>query len=357
MTPSHSTADHRDPLRVALLGYGVGGRKFHAPMLTATPGLRLAAVVTTNPERRAAVAADLPDVAVLDDVADVLAGSYDLAVVTTPSRNHAELALRLVEAGVATVVDKPLALSAAQGREVVATARQRGVFLTVYQNRRWDSEHLTLQRLVSAGELGEVLRYESRFERWRPDVAEEKWRETATPEDGGGILLDLGSHLVDQAISLWGPVHSVYAEVEARRGTAADDEVFLALTHASGVHSHLSAGALVGAPGPRLRVLGSRGAYVCEHLDGQEEALGSGLRPDDPDWGVEAPQRWGRLVRGAESQAVPSERGDWPAFYRGCVTALRDDAPPPVDPDDAVRVLRVLDAARQSAAQGDVIRL
>jgi len=353
---SFDTGEAGSALRVVLLGYGVGGRLFHAPILTSTPGLRLAAVVTRDPARRAQAAADLPDVALLDGIDDALSSGYDLAVVTTPNRTHAEVATRLVDAGVPTVVDKPLALSAAQALELVESAQRRGAFLTVYQNRRWDSDQLTLRRLIGAGALGDVLRYESRFERWRPEVAADKWRETDDPALGGGVLLDLGSHLVDQAFALWGPVTHVYAEVAARRGVAADDEVFLALTHASGVRSHISAGALVGAPGPRLRVLGSRGAYVVEHLDGQEDALRAGRRPG-AGWGAEPPERWGRLVRGSEVTPVPSEPGGWPAFYAACARALRDGSPPPIDPYDGVRVLEILDAARESSARAGVVAL
>lgn len=346
--------DH--PIRVALVGYGLGGRLFHAPFLTTTPGLRLDAVVTRNPQRRVEAAADLPDAVLLDGIEDVVTGAYDLAVVTTPHRTHAKLARRLIDAGIATVVDKPLALSADEGRTLVDAARERDVLLTVFQNRRWDSEFLTLRRLIRDGHLGDVLRIESRFERWRPQLREGKWRELDTPQDGGGVLFDLGSHLVDQALTLCGPVVRVYAELASRRGAPADDEVFLALTHASGVHTHISAGALVGAPGPRLRVLGSQAAYVVEHLDGQEDALRAGRRPTDTEWGRELEERWGRLVTGDESVAVQSDPGDWPAFYRGCVESLVDGAPPPVDPMDGVRVLEVLDAARRSADGGESVR-
>jgi scyllo-inositol 2-dehydrogenase (NADP+) len=292
----------------------------------------------------------------LDGIDEVVAGSYDLAVVTTPNRTHAPLAARLIEAGVPVVVDKPLAVTAAEARDLVAHAERRGVLLTVYQNRRWDSDQLTLRRLLAEGELGEVLRYESRIERWRPEVAPAKWRETDDPTAGGGVLLDLGSHLVDQAVTLFGPVTHVYAEIASRRGVPADDDAFLALSHAAGVHTHISAGALVGAPGPRLRVLGTRGAYLVEHLDGQEDALRAGQRPG-PGWGTEPPQRWGRLIRGEETAPVPSESGRWPVFYEGVAAALREGSPPPVDPREAVLVLEVLEAARRSAARGDVIDL
>jgi predicted dehydrogenase len=256
-----------------------------------------------------------------------------------------------LESGTTVVADKPLAPTAAEAAELVAL----GGRLTVFQNRRWDSDQLTLRRLVDGGELGEVLRYESRFERWRPGPkAEQAWRESRTPAEGGGVLLDLGSHLVDEALRLLGPATGVYAEIDARRGGAADDDAFVAIRHASGGYSHLRTSAVTAAPGPRLRVLGSRAAFVVDELDRQEADLRDGLRPggDEP-WGRGPP---GRLVRGDDEETIESERGDWPAFYRGVERWLREPGePPPVDPLDAVRVLEVLDAARQSASGGSTI--
>ena len=194
-------------------------------------------------------------------------------------------------------------------------------------------------------------RYESRFERWRPRPRPGAWREETPPERGGGVLLDLGAHLVDQALRLFGPVRDVYGEVAARRGGAADDDSFVALRHESGVESHLWASSVAAAPGPRLRVLGGEGAYVVDGVDGQEAALAAGERPRPGEpWGREPPQRWGRLVVGDASEPVPSEPGDWPRFYAELEAALRDGAPPPVDPADAVTVLELLERARRSAA-------
>jgi scyllo-inositol 2-dehydrogenase (NADP+) len=257
-----------------------------------------------------------------------------------------------VEAGVAAVVDKPLALSAAEARELL----EAGGRLTVFQNRRWDSDQLMLRRLLDEGELGEVLRYESRFERWRPEhKAEPAWRESRTPAEGGGVLLDLGSHLVDEALRLLGPAESVYAEIDARRGGPADDDAFVAVRHESGAYSHLRTSAVTAAPGPRLRVLGTRAALVVDDVDPQEADLREGRRPgrDEP-WGVAPPVR---IVRGEESSQVASERGDWPAFYRGVARWLSGIAEPPVDPYDAVRVLEVIEAARVSGETGSITRV
>jgi scyllo-inositol 2-dehydrogenase (NADP+) len=339
-------------LRAALLGYGLAGSTFHAPLIAAASELTLATVVTGNLARAERARSEHLGVRV-EPRADAVwerAGEHDLVVVATPNDTHRELALRAIESGLATVVDKPLAPSSEAGREIVEAADAAGVPLTVFHNRRWDSDQLTLRRLIAEGALGEVRRYESRFERWRPQVRQEVSRETTAPAEGGGVLLDLGSHLVDQALALFGRVSHVYGEVDTRRGTPADDDVFVALRHESGVRSHLLASAVAGAPGPRLRVLGSEAAFVVEHLDGQEDALRAGLRPDDSgDWGAEPESRWGRLMRGDDSEPVRAERGAWPRFYEQVALALRGDGPMPVDSRDAVQVLEVLERARAKA--------
>jgi scyllo-inositol 2-dehydrogenase (NADP+) len=185
------------------------------------------------------------------------ATEHDFVVIATRNDSHAPLARRAIDAGLAVVVEKPLAPSAEQAATLVEHARASGKLLTVFQNRRWDSDQRTLRKLLAEGTLGDVFRHESRFERWRPEPRADAWRETAEPEKGGGVLLDLGSHLVDQALQLFGPVSHVYAEIDNRRRSAGDDDAFLALQHRSGTYSHLWMSALAAAPGPRLRVLGS----------------------------------------------------------------------------------------------------
>jgi predicted dehydrogenase len=344
-------------LRTVVIGYGLGGRVFHAPLVATADGLELTAVVTGNAERQAEVRAHHPGAAVVGSVDELFAdpGSFDVVVVTTGNDAHVPLALRSVEAGKAVVVDKPLALSSAEATTLVDAAETAGVVLTVFQNRRWDSDQLTLGRLVADGALGDVLRYESRFERWRPEPNAGSWREALSSAEGGGLLMDLGSHLVDQALARFGPVTRVYAEVDARRGLS-DDDVFLALEHASGVRSHLWAGALAGAPGPRLRVLGTRGAYVVDALDSQEDSLREHGRL--PAGGhPEPPSAYGRLVRGSEVSTVVSEPGRWDLYYPAVAAAVRGEGPAPVDPRDAVASLTVIEAARRSAAEHAVVTL
>jgi predicted dehydrogenase len=344
--------------RVALIGYGLAGSAFHAPFIVTNPELALAAVVTRAEARREQARRLHPNVELLDSPDDVWrrAADYDLVVVGAPARAHVPLANAAVEAGLPVVVEKPFAPTAAEGRALVEQARERGVLLTVFQNRRWDGDFLTVRRLIEQGDLGEVTRFESSFERWRPDVKPGSYAE----EDpaAGGVLFDLGSHLVDQALQLFGRVRSVYGEIDTRRpGTRADDDVFVALTHESGVRSHLWMSAAATQSAPRFRVLGMRAGYLKYGLDVQEDALVRGEVPGGADWGREPEVAWGVVGAGDDVRPVPTEPGAYQDFYRGLVASLRDGAPPPVGPQDAVSGLEVLEAARASAGEGKVVAL
>jgi scyllo-inositol 2-dehydrogenase (NADP+) len=337
---------------VALIGYGLAGSAFHAPFIAAADGLELAAIVTANEERRALARGRYPSAKLLTTAEElwVSASDFDAVVIAAPNRAHVPLTLAALDAGLHVVVDKPLATNAAEGRMLVERAAEGSLLLTVFQNRRWDGDFLTVRRLVDEGTFGTVVRMESRLDRWRPQV-EARWRESPDPADGGGLLLDLGSHLVDQALVLFGSVAGVYAELACRRpGALVEDDVFLALEHESGVQSHLSMTLVAAQTAPRFRVLGTDAAYVKEGVDVQEEALRLGRTPDEPDWGLEPEERWGRLGTDDEARPVRTERGSYLAFYDGVAAALRDGASPPVDPTDAVAVLDVLDRARVAAA-------
>ncbi|MCF6525619.1 Gfo/Idh/MocA family oxidoreductase [Streptomyces sp. JJ36] len=348
-------------LRVGLIGYGLAGSAFHAPLIATTPGLTLDTVVTANPERQEQVTAEhgpgVRTVASPDELFD-RAAEVDLVVVASPNRTHVPLAERAVDAGLAVVVDKPLAATAAEAEQLADRAEKRGVLLSVFQNRRWDSDFRTLAALYEEGALGEVHRFESRFERWRPRL-KGGWRESGDPAEAGGLLYDLGSHLVDQALALFGPAVSVYAESDVRRpGAEADDDTFLALTHRNGVRSHLWMSATAAQLGPRFRVLGSTAAYVKHGLDPQEAALRAGARPAPGEpWGVEPEPAWGTLGALDEARPVRSLDGDYPAYYAAVAAAVREGGTPPVSARDAVEALRVLEAARESAAAGRVVTL
>ncbi|GAA3176577.1 MULTISPECIES: Gfo/Idh/MocA family oxidoreductase [Streptomyces] len=354
------------PLRVGLIGYGLAGSVFHAPLIAATEGLSLDTVATRNPERQAQARAEHPGVRTVAGPEEVLAraGALDLIVLATPNKTHVALASAALEAGLPVVVDKPLAATAAEADRLAALAADRGLLLSVFQNRRWDNDFRTVRKLLDEGAFGEVRRFESRFERWRP-LPKGGWRESGDPAEIGGLLYDLGSHLVDQALTLFGPVTSVYAESDVRRpGAEADDDTFFALTHANGVRSHLWANAAAAQLGPRFRVLGSAAGYVKYGLDPQEAALRAGERPgaEGVAWGVEPESAWGRLGAGESPQTgggtpVPTLPGDYPAYYAAVARALREGGRPPVTATEAAAALRVLEAAKRSAAEGRTVRI
>jgi predicted dehydrogenase len=331
--------------RIGLAGYGFGGRIFHAPLIAAAGGAQLAGVVTRSPERRAELDRDHPGTPAFESLADLAAAGAQAVAISTPAHTHVPLMLEAIALGLAVVSDKPFALDADQARTAIEAAERAGVPLSVYQNRRWDSDFLTVRRLLDGGELGEVTLFDSAFERYSPDEP--------VPAAGAGILLDFGSHLVDQALTLFGPVACVYGEL-AGAGEL-EERFFAVLEHTGGMTSHLSGDWLQGAPAPRFRVRGTRGAYVVWGMDGQEPALIAGGRPGTDAWGTEPPERWGRLQRGETSEPVRSERGRWDTFYPAFAAAVRGEGPVPVDPRDAVASLTVIDAIRASAAEGRAI--
>jgi scyllo-inositol 2-dehydrogenase (NADP+) len=348
-----------EEIRVGLVGFGLAGAVFHAPLVAATRGMRLAAVVTSDAERARRAQGLYPGARVFDTAGRLWehAESLDLVVIASPNRTHAPLALAALDAGLSVVVDKPLAATAAEGRSLVAEARRRGLLLTVFHNRRWDGDFLTLRGLSEGGALGRVLRFESRFERWRPEP-KPGWRQSAEPSEAGGLLYDLGSHLIDQALLLFGPASRVYAELDRPYADSeVDNDSFVALTHEGGVRSHLWMSTAAAQAGPRFRALGSAAAYTKFGLDVQEAQLARGVRPGEPGWGEEAEEHWGLLGAGDELRRLRTEPGCYECFYRGVVAAMRDGVPPPVEPDEAVAVLEVIEAARRSHAEGQTVRL
>ncbi|MET3566756.1 putative dehydrogenase [Leifsonia sp. 563] len=325
-------------IRVGLIGYGVAGRVFHAPFLAADPAFELAAVVTSRTDR---LAADHPGATAVPDVDALLAHpGLGLVVVASPTPLHVAHATAAIEAGLATVVDKPFAPDTAAGRALIERAEAAGVPFTVFQNRRWDGDFLTLRRLVDEGALGEVRRFESRFEWWKP-AADESWKSTTSVQEGGGILFDLGAHLIDQALLLFGPARVANAELRNRRSAGADDDVFVVLEHDAGTTSHLWMSAVAPIAGPRFRVLGSRSGFVSWGLDPQESQLAGGTLPGDPRLGqASAP---GRLGTDAHPDEIPLVPGDYAAFYRGLASALQDGTPLPVDPRESLAALELID--------------
>jgi scyllo-inositol 2-dehydrogenase (NADP+) len=334
-----------DPIRAAIIGYGLAGRVFHAPLISADPAYELAGIVTANPERSAAAAARYPGARILSTVDELLAADgFDLVVVGAPTPDHAAIATRTLERGLATVVDKPLAVRSADATRLIELAERTGAPLTVFQNRRWDGDFRTVRKLVREGAFGDVWRFESRFE-WHSARPRPPWKQETRGADGGGVAYDLGAHLVDQAVQLFGPVASYYGELDRHRpGAVNDDDSFIALTHTSGVRSHLAMSSLVAQRGFRFRVLGSASAYTKWGLDPQESQLAAGMSPLDEGFGAEPPEAWGKLGRDADAEPVPTERGGYREFYSRLAAALRGDGELPVDPRDALVAIGIVES-------------
>lgn len=337
------------PVRFGLLGYGFGGRYFHAPLIAAADGCELAGVVTQAPLRRAQLEQEHPGVPAYDSLESLASSGVEAVAISTPVDTHAALTKQALELGLAVVCDKAFALDAASARESARLGESLGRPLSPYQNRRWDSDFRTVRRLVDDGTLGDISRFDSAFERFSPNPGPGR--------SGGGTLLDFGAHLFDQALLLFGPVASVYAEWHVRE-SGLDDDFFVALRHANGVSSHLSGSYVQGAPADRFRLTGSAASYVAPGpMDSQEFALLAHRTPatEGNQWGVEPVERWGTLRRGDRSEPVESERGRWDLFYAEFAAAVRGHGPVPVDPWDAVASLEVIEAARRSAQQGVVV--
>lgn len=362
MSPADANA--APPLRVVVIGYGHGGSVFHAPLIAATPGMQVAAIVTRAAQRQAQARREFPAARIIPSIEEMWssASNYDLAVVTTPNKTHVPLGVRAVQAGLHVVVDKPLAASVADAQQLLAARARAGKILSVFQNARWANDFLTVRQLIAAGVLGRVVRMEARKERYRPAVRDGAWRERGEADEAGGLLYDLGSHLIDQALVLFGQPTSVYAEMEhVRPGSQVDDDTFIALGFAHGVHAHLWMSYVARRPGAALRISGLRGTYEKYDGDPQEQMLRDGLRPGMLGWGEEPRERWGHLsadVGGLHVDGpIETVRGQSERFYSELRDAIRTNGPPPVDPAEAVETLRVIEAAQHSARnKGMVVR-
>lgn len=345
-------------IRVGVIGYGLAGRLFHAPFISCTPGLSLTHVVSRNPERAAAAVADNPEVTVVDSVGDLLATGVDLVTVASPSALHAEHTRMALTSGRHVVVDKPAARTAAELEELIDLAEARDRRLIVFHNRRWDSEFRTLRQILDDGALGAIHRFETRMERWRP-LGHGGWRESTDPADMGGLRYDLGPHLIDQALQLFGPVAAVSARTQSLRAIGShDDDVLATLMHDSGVTTLVSASLLSAIPGPRMRVLGDTGAALLAATDTQEDRLRAGERPaaGGAGWGAE-PGRVAEVVVGdpAQRTEVAYLDGQWPAFYSGVRDCLNTDGDVPVTAESALNTMRVLDAVGEAALSSETI--
>ncbi len=342
------------PSRAALIGYGMAGRTIHGRLLREA-GWQVSVVLVNNEERREQATSDWPGVTLVRTLDELVAvrDQLDVVVIASPTAMHKEHVDAMLVAGIPTVVDKPLGISAAQCQEMVDLADQTGTPLTVFQNRRWDTEQLTLRALLEQGVLGNVHTFERRWERWRP-VGRARWKETDTI--GGGLLLDLGAHLVDSSVQLFGPVTRVFAQARAMT-TAAIDDVFITLEHEGDngvIFSRLNAGSIVGAPGPRTRVLGDGGSYVVTTFE--QETTPFSYMDTEMARHIDGPHE-GWLAHGDKVAPVPAAPGGHADFYRAVARWLAGAEGAPVDPRDAVYTAKILDAAKVSSAEHRVVEL
>jgi predicted dehydrogenase len=345
---------------VGLVGFGLAGQVFHAPLIAATPGLRLRAIATSNPERRRAAAANYPDVRLAADLSELLRSASDLQllVLASPNRHHLPQALAALEAGLHLVVDKPLALSSHEAATMILAARRRGLLLAVFHNRRWDDDFLLLRQVMDSGRLGRIRRLESRFERWRPWLTPGSWREVEPPESGGGLLLDLGTHLIDQALTLGGAPELVYAEMGNRRGAAGDDDSFVSLTFPDGLLVHLWVSAVAAVPGPRFLALGTGGGLSTSGLDPQEAQLRGGASPLDRGFGERSgADQWAHWGGEGGPRKLAFPPGRYLDFYSQMWRAVVERGEVPVPGEDGLRTLEIVEAARESALRRQVVRL
>ena len=331
--------------RVGIAGYGLAGRYFHAPLLVGA-GFEVASILTRNEQRILEAKTDYPNAQICNSLEELLKSKIDLLVVASANNVHAEQAIAGLKAGIPTVVDKPMGRTLSETQSIIDVSKSTGVAVTTYFNRKFDSDALTIKKIIKEGVLGNIFRLDSRFERFRPELTPGSWREQSTAEDGGGNLLDLQPHLISTALDWFGPATLIASSVRSIRG-ASDDDISLLLKHESGVDSYLSASAINGAPGPRIRLTGDKGSLVITDLDPQEAMLKSGLIPVN-----------GRWEQGAKSSAYiqlgdkridyPCEDGNYAQFYN-LVKAALAGGPWPVSTSEALAVATIIDAARANS--------
>jgi predicted dehydrogenase len=331
-------------LKVGIAGYGLAGRIFHAPLLKGC-GFEVIGVLTTSKERSEHARLDFPDTKVVGSISELVELDLDLLVVASANLVHAEHAIAGINKGIPVVIDKPMGRTAAEVQQMISAAQSKNVAVTTFFNRRWDSDALTIKKVLESKVLGEVHRLDSRFERFRPELNPNSWRESMSAKEGGGLLLDLQPHLISTAIDWFGSASLITASVRSLR-SASDDDSVLVLHHSSGVDSYLSASALVGAPGPRIRILGTKGALVINALDPQEALLREGKFPENGTWTIPTTSE-AFIHRGDDIKKIESVPGNYGHFYKQVEQAIVNGSPWPVSTSDALQVSQIIDQARE----------
>jgi predicted dehydrogenase len=342
---------------VALASFGMSGRIFHAPLLSADSRFRIARICRRSPM---SAHVGIPAVSVSTRFEDLLNDpAIDLVIVNTPDDTHFDLALRALQAGKHVVVEKPFTQTVEQAKTLISEARRADRLLSVFHNRRWDGDFLTVQRLLQEGSLGRIVQYEAHFDRYRPIVPENTWKER--PESGAGLLYNLGSHMIDQALVLFGMPEAVTAHLGIRRSGSGVDDWHDIHLHYSDTSVSIRASLLVCEQGPRYIIHGDEGSFYKYGIDPQEEALKNGELPGDSNWGSEEKRWWGTMTTERKglraTTTIETLPGNYPAYYENVYEAIVNGKPPAVPAEDGLRVIQIIEAAKRSNTERRTIAL
>lgn len=342
-------------VKTGIVGYGNGGRLFNATILSSVEGFRITKIMTSNESNINSAHQDFPDAEVVSKFTDLTKDpEIDLIVITTPNHLHKELAEKALKAGKNVVVEKPFTPTTDEADALIDLASKKNLILSVNHNRRWDSDFLTVKKIIEGNKLGEIVDYEAHFDRFRNEVPN-SWKEVQE-NAGSGILYDLGSHLIDQALTLFGPPQEIYADLRKQRKDAEVPDNFEVLLYYPNMKVTLKASALVKAKGPTYSVHGTKGSFVKYGIDSQEEMLKSGLKPSGNwGWGQESQDIWGTLDVLEESGPVESETGDYRKFYENIYDAITNNAELEVKPQQAREVIRIIELAILSSNEKRVV--
>jgi scyllo-inositol 2-dehydrogenase (NADP+) len=339
-------------IKVGLIGYGFGGAVFHAPMISAVDGLELSVIYTSNEEK---VRLTYPNVWVTTDLTDIWNKvDIELIVISTPNTSHYELAMSALEAGKHVVIDKPFVIDITEGEKLIQLAKDKGKLLSVYQSRRWDSDFQTVRRLIEEEKLGQIFTFEVHYDRFRPEV-KDRWKERNEP--GSGTLYDLGAHLVDQALQLFGKPVTVNADCLSQRPGSHVNDYFHVILGYGNCRVILHSSSLVRGRGPRYQIHGSKASFIKFGEDAQERTLMEGLRPGMPGWGQDDPSEYGEIIASdGLVTAIPSEIGAYEQFYEQMYQSMVGEAPVPVVAEQSLDVIRIIQLAERSSEEGRTLK-
>jgi scyllo-inositol 2-dehydrogenase (NADP+) len=343
------------PINVGLAGYGFSGQSFHRPLLQHSHNFEIHTIMSSNKEK---VQTDMGGVNVVPSLQELLQEDIELVVITTPNHLHYDMIKQSLTAGKHVVVEKPFVTESEQGEELIRLAEENGLVLSVFHNRRWDADFLTIRNLMEKKKLGDISTYEAHFDRYRPMV-KDRWKENKI--EGGGVLYDLGSHLIDQALCLFGKPQWVFADIFSQRDPEKAEDYFQITLGYDTVRIGLYSRSIVLDPGPRYQLHGQKGSFVKYGMDRQEADLKEGINPYSASWGMEDEESWGTLSLIEEEEVnkvkLSSEKGDYTQYYQGIFEAVRNNQPIPVRAEEALNVIEIIEACKKSSSEKKSIYL